>query len=81
MPLNQKEKSPPSDESMPAADTVNASNPFPHNEEMEPAAHKQLLDEKAEKYLRESGNIEDLPDDQDQQEMDETIQKEKSSGQ
>ena len=76
MPLNQKEKSPSSDESMPAADTGNASNPSPYNKEMKSAAHKQLLDEKAEKYLRESGNIEDMPDALDQQEMDEIIKRE-----
>lgn len=35
-----------------------------------PAGNNQLLNEKAEKYLRESGNIEDLPDEEDQQELD-----------
>lgn len=53
----------------------NASNPSPHNKEMEPASSNQLLSEKAEKYLRESGNIEDEPDAQDQQEADEMIRK------
>ncbi len=61
----------------PAADTGNASNPSPHHEKMEPAGSNQLLDEGAEKYLREAGNIEDLPDAQDQQDMDETIEREK----
>jgi hypothetical protein len=32
-----------------------------------------LLNEDAEKYLQESGNIEDLPDAQDRKEMDETM--------
>jgi hypothetical protein len=35
------------------------------------------LDEKAEKYLRESANIEDEPDAHDQQEADDVIRKEK----
>ena len=62
------------DPKFPAADTSNASNPSPHHEKMERAGNNQLLDEGAEKYLRESGNIEDLPDAQDQQAMDETIE-------
>jgi hypothetical protein len=36
-----------------------------------------LLDERAEKYLRESANIEDEPDAQDQLNADEVIRKEK----
>ena len=40
-----------------------------------PAGNNQLLNEKAEKYLRESGNIEDLPDEEDQQELDEATKR------
>lgn len=61
---------------LPPAETGNASNPSPHNEKMEPANNNQLLNEKAEKYLRESASIEDYPDAQDQSEADETIKKE-----
>ena len=57
-------------------DTGNASNPTPHNNRMEPANNNQLLNEKAEKYLRESANIEDEPDAQDQQDANEIIRKE-----
>jgi len=57
----------------------NASNPSPYNKEMEPANNNQLLSGKAEKYLRESGNIEDEPDAQDQQEADEVIRKQSKS--
>jgi len=60
---------------LPPAETGNASNPSPHNEKMEPV-NDQLLNEKAEKYLRESASIEDYPDAQDQSEADETIEKE-----
>ena len=56
------------------AGTGNASNPLDTQTE-ETANDNQLLDEKAETYLRESGNIEDLPDDKDQQDMDETFRK------
>jgi hypothetical protein len=59
---------------LPAADTGNASNPSPHKNKM-PASDDQLLNEKAEKYLRESANIEDEPDAQDQAEADEVIRK------
>ena len=51
---------------LPGADSGNASNPSPHQKDMEPANSNQLLDERAEKYLRESANIEDMPDAQDQ---------------
>jgi hypothetical protein len=42
------------------ASTGNASNPNPRSS-AEPN-NSQLLDDKAEKYLREGGNIEDMPD-------------------
>jgi len=60
---------------LPAADTGNASNPSPQNKKMEPANNDQLLNERAEKYLRESANIEDEPDAQDQEDADEVIKK------
>ncbi len=56
--------------------TGNASNPSPGPE---PDANRQLLPEEAEKYIREAGNIEDLPDANDQKDMDETIQKQADS--
>lgn len=61
---------------MPSADMGNASNPSPHNKKMDPVSDDRLLNEKAEKYLRESANIEDEPDAQDQLDADETIRKE-----
>ena len=42
-----------------SAQTGNASNPSPPAEEV---AAEQLLPKEAEKYLREAGNIEDMPD-------------------
>lgn len=62
---------------LPVADTGNASNPSPHSGKLEPVSNDQLLNEKAEKYLRESANIEDEPDAQDQRDADEVIRKEK----
>jgi len=64
---------------LPQADTGNASNPTPHKGTMQPAGKNQLLNEKAEKYLRESANIEDEPDAQDQQDADEVIRRENQS--
>ena len=69
--INNADK--PANSNFPAAGTGNASNPSPTNEKMEPAVTRQLLNEDAEKYLQESGNIEDLPDAQDRKEMDETM--------
>ena len=65
------------DESKPSVNTGNASNPSPHDNGLSPSAGSQLLDEKAEKYLREVASIEDVPDAQDQQEMDQTLDEEK----
>jgi len=65
------------DQGLPPAETGNASNPSPHNKNMEPVSNNQFLDERAEKYLRESANIEDEPDSQDQQDADEVFRKEK----
>lgn len=48
----------------PVPDSGHASNPAPGSD---PGKGNQLLDKKAEKYLRESGNIEDMPDAQDEQ--------------
>ncbi len=73
MPLNQNNHSETKEEGkFPPTNTGNASNPSPGNEMEQDHTH-QLLDEKAEKYLRESASIEDVPDAQDQQDMDETI--------
>ena len=64
------------DEKFPPADYGNASNPSPHPNEA--PADNQLLDKHAEKYLREVANIEDEPDAQDEEEMDEIIAAEKA---
>jgi hypothetical protein len=53
------------------AGTGNASNP-PAENDMDPQKN-QLLDEKAETYLREGGNIEDMPDENDWNEANKTI--------
>jgi hypothetical protein len=46
------------------ADTGNGSNPSQRTQ-AEPNGN-QWLDKKGEKYLREGGNIEDLPDEEDE---------------
>ena len=58
---------------LPAAGTGNASNPPEKDNTLEPANDNQLIDERGEKYLREIESIEDYPDAQDQQDMDETL--------
>lgn len=68
-------------EGAPAAGTGNASNPSPLVNDMQPSAGNQLLDEKAEKYLREVSSIEDVPDPQDQQEADDTLREEEDKEQ
>ena len=66
----------PVDNNANSANTGNASNPSPDDNSLSPSPGSQLLNEKAEKYLREVASIEDLPDAHDQKEMDETIKKE-----
>ncbi|MDQ3551257.1 MAG: hypothetical protein M3413_06990 [Bacteroidota bacterium] len=57
---------------IPNKGTGNAINPpAPEDLQIPP---KQLLDEKAETYLREAGNIEDMPDEKDWKEADKTIE-------
>jgi hypothetical protein len=74
-PTNEPENE---DSKFPPAPSGNASNPSPQQDV--PAGNNQLLDEKAEKYLRESASIEDLPDEQDWEEANKIIEKEKKTG-
>ena len=60
--------------------TGNASNPAPHQTGYRHFDQNQVIPGQAEKYLREAGNIEDLPDATDQQDMEETIKKEQGPG-
>lgn len=73
---DQKENSLPPGK-LPPAETGNASNPSPHNAKNEGQGEKQVLNEKAEKYLREVSSIEDEPDAQDQEEMDRALKENK----
>lgn len=65
----------------PAANIGNASNPGADDNSLQDSPGNQLLDEKAEKYLREVASIEDVPDAQDQEEMDETLRESKKDDQ
>lgn len=60
---------------LPTTSTGNATNPPLKDEQLEPANNNQLIDERGEKYLRETANLEDYPDAQDDQVMDETIKR------
>ncbi|HEV7331692.1 MAG TPA: hypothetical protein VGN63_11690 [Flavisolibacter sp.] len=66
---------------LPSVNTGNASNPAPDDDSLAPSPGSQLLDEKAEKYLREVASIEDVPDAQDQQQMDEALNETKKEEQ
>jgi hypothetical protein len=78
MPTDQRNNaSGPEDNNLPSVNTGNASNPAPHDDSLAPSDGSQLLDEKAEKYLREVASIEDVPDAQDQEEMDKILKEEK----
>lgn len=59
-------------DAIPNKGTGNAINPpAPEDLQIPP---KQLLDEKAETYLREAGNIEDMPDEKDWKEANQIIE-------
>ena len=74
---NEEKRNDPGRSGAPAANIGNASNPAPGDESLQPSQDNQLLDKNAEKYLREVASIEDVPDAQDQQEMDNTLQEQK----
>lgn len=57
----------------PQVNIGNASNPSPNDGNNDSTAGDQLLGKQAEKYIREVANIEDVPDANDQEAMDETI--------
>lgn len=69
---DQKQGAPSTNE--PKAQTGNASNPTA-DRDASPGGPEGLLDARADKYIREVAPIEDVPDDEDQQDMDETIRK------
>ena len=77
MPDPKNASSSSENETFPPAESGNASNPSPHTG-TQPAGN-QLLDERAEKYLREAASPEDYPDAEDEQEMDETIEQVKKN--
>lgn len=52
----------------------NASNTPPHGRDDQPG--ESLIDEKAEKYIKEAGNIEDMPDPEEDQEAIDEMEKE-----
>lgn len=79
MPDKKQNNTPSEASPQSAASTGNASNPSPQNEDFTTKADAALLNDKAEKYLRESASIEDLPDAQDQQAMDEELGKKTDS--
>ena len=74
--LENNNDTPPKNET-PLAKTGNASNPSPAPDDLDRMGDNQFLSAGAEKYLRESGNIEDVPDPQEQQDMDKTMEAEK----
>ena len=77
MANTKQDNTPPETGRQESVNTGNASNPSPHNDELTANTDAALLNDKAEKYLREAANIEDLPDAQDQQAMEEEIKKQK----
>lgn len=66
--MKKEENSQPGEQKLPTTTPGNASNP-PANGDSE-EQNTQLLDAGAEKYLREGGNIEDMPDEDDWQNAD-----------
>ena len=74
----QKRDSRDFEQELPVADTGNASNPTPDDDKMIPEESNQLLGKRAETYIRESANIEDLPDPQQELDADEVIDGQRS---
>lgn len=74
----QKRDSRDFEQELPVADTGNASNPTPDDDKKIPEESNQLLGKRAETYIRESANIEDLPDPQQELDADEVIDGQRS---
>lgn len=65
---------PPRQETFPPANIGNASNPAPNDDA---GGGSQLIDKRGEKYLREVSSPEDYPDEQDWEEANKIIEREK----
>lgn len=65
-PGDQKDNEKPEQAKWPEANTGNASNPTPQTDNKD--NNQQLLGKEAETYLAEGGNIEDMPDPQQEKE-------------
>lgn len=63
-----KQEQPNNNQERPKAPTGNASNPSPDTNAFEQPEGNQLLDPKADKYIREVSSIEDLPDPKEEEE-------------
>ena len=74
--MQQNDNKEPAQDAFPPANIGNASNPAP---EEEAGQGNQLIDKKGEKYLREVAAPEDYPDEQDWEEANKIIEKEKES--
>lgn len=66
----------PEENKPPTTSTGNASNPPLKDERFEPVQNNQLINERGEKYLRETASLEDYPDAQDDQDMNKAIKQE-----
>jgi hypothetical protein len=73
MSIEENKKGQGKEERMPPAETGNASNPSPANDDLNPVQQHQLIDERGEKYLREVSSPEDYPDDEDWEEASKTL--------
>lgn len=74
--MQQNDKNKPEQEAFPPANIGNASNPAPDDDANAPEG-AQLIDKRGEKYLREVASPEDYPDEQDWEEANKIIEKEK----
>jgi hypothetical protein len=77
--MQQHNNNKPGQDAFPPANIGNASNPAPNEEAGAPEGN-QLIDKKGEKYLREVAAPEDYPDEQDWEEANKMIEKEKGEG-
>lgn len=79
LPDNNTQHQQPEDAGQPPVNIGNASNPSPQPDNLEPMSDNQILSEGAEKYLREVASIEDSPDAQDQEEMDQIVREQEKN--
>jgi len=73
MSIDENKKEQPDEGRLTPAESGNASNPSPKEDDISPVQQEQLIDKRGEKYLREVSSPEDYPDEEDWEDANEIL--------